>query len=220
MSNQNKKIDEIVKLLLHDDNIIGISLVGSFIKYNDYNDLDFLVVSTKKNVTINLIKDNFRLYDVGFNDDSIRVKNYMNKEIGFGLYDKKNMDDRLCNYLNGKNLDPIYKNWNIVGWLPECLLYDILNMQILFEKDMYMTNLKQLVSIYSPKMKSSIIRICDEKLDNLCSRKNKANKIEKKIIESEILSLKIRKAFAKNEMYFRGYKNIDNTLKEMGVKYE
>ena len=89
MSNQNKKIDEIVKLLLHDDNIIGISLVGSFIKYNDYNDLDFLVVSTKKNVTINLIKDNFRLYDVGFNDDSIRVKNYMNKEIGFGLYDKK-----------------------------------------------------------------------------------------------------------------------------------
>ena len=130
MSNQNKKIDEIVKLLLHDDNIIGISLVGSFIKYNDYNDLDFLVVSTKKNVTINLIKDNFRLYDVGFNDDSIRVKNYMNKEIGFGLYDKKNMDDRLCNYLNGKNLDPIYKNWNIVGWLPECLLYDILNTSV------------------------------------------------------------------------------------------
>ena len=132
MSNQNKKIDEIVKLLLHDDNIIGISLVGSFIKYNDYNDLDFLVVSTKKNVTINLIKDNFRLYDVGFNDDSIRVKNYMNKEIGFGLYDKKNMDDRLCNYLNGKNLDPIYKNWNIVGSLPVCFV-NVLSIDDCFE---------------------------------------------------------------------------------------
>ena len=209
------ELKKFVKVISQESTIIGIALVGSFKRNKNYNDIDFLVVSKDITKTIDFIKNRYIDFEIYINDDSIRIKNYFDKEIGLGIYDEKFLNNRITDFLNGCNIDPIYKNWNIVGWLPECLLFDIFNMEIMYEKNLYMSNLKQKIYNYPTKLKDSIILNCNTKIKNLSKRLNKSGKIEKKLIESEMLSLEIRKLFATKEMYFNGFKNIDNLLKEL-----
>ena len=114
-------------------------------------------------------------------------------------------------------MDPVYKNWNIVGWLPESLLYDLNKMIILYEKNDCMNAIKNRVKIYPEKLKKAIIDNCEIKINNLNIRIKKASGIELKIIKSEILALEIRKKFAIKEKYFNGYKNIDEKLRESEI---
>lgn len=193
----NDKLNQIVNILKRDKNIFGIGLVGSYVIGNNFNDIDFLVVTKNIKKSIVYLTKKFKLSEVYINDDSLRIKNYMEYEIGIGLDDKKQFDKKIFAIVNGINVEPVYKNWNIVGWLLECLLYDINNMKILYEKKQLFTKVQKKIELYPKKLKEAIIKECNIKLFNLNNRKNKAGDIERSIIESEIVSLKIRKQFCK-----------------------
>ena len=207
----NNEIDIIIKNIKDNKSIIGIAIVGSYQKEDNSNDVDFLVISNNIKETKTHINKVFKDYKRYYNDDSIRITDYLNCEISFGIYNDKNITKRINNYLNGKDLEPIYKNWNIVGWLPECLLYDLNKMTILYEKNQFLTKIKDKITNYPDKMQQAIIKICDDKINNLSNNRN-LGKLEKKITEGEILSLKIRKAFAIKKEYFNGYKRIDKKI--------
>ncbi len=212
----NNKIDIVIKKIKDNNSIIGIAIVGSYQKEDDYNDIDFLVVSNNIKETKTHINKVFKDYKKYYNDDSIRITDYLDCEISFGMYNDKNITKRINNYLNGKDLEPIYKNWNIVGWLPECLLYDLNRMTILYEKNQFLTKIKDKITNYPSKMQQAIVKICDDKINNL-SKHRKFGKLEKKITESEVLSLKIRRAFAMKKEYFNGYKRIDEKISDSKV---
>lgn len=67
-------------------------------------------------------------------------------EIGIGIYNLKKLNRQIKQYILGKNVEPIYKNWNIVDWLPECLLYDLNKMKILYDE--YITIEGEMESIF------------------------------------------------------------------------
>ncbi len=211
----NKRISEIVNMLIKCQHILGIALVGSYKKERKYNDIDFLIVCKQKQKVSNYILKEFEKFKTYLNDDSIKVVNYLECEISLAMYDYSELNKKISNYINGLELEPVYKNWNVVGWLPECLLYDLNNMYIIYEKNEIMTNIKKKIYTYPKKMQTSIIKLCEEKINILNGMSG--NKIEKQIINSELLALKIRKIFAIKGIYFRGYKRIDKTLKEMGI---
>lgn len=214
----NDKIESVVKILKKCDNIIGISLVGSFITMKkNPNDIDFLIISNNNSKAKKYIKKVFKKYNTYLNDDSVRISNYTNLEIGIGIYNYNKLNIQIMKYILGKNIDPIYKNWNIVGWLPESLLYDLSRMEILYDKYNCLNQIKIKIKDYPIKLKESIIDNCDIKINNLQKMLKSANKLELQILKSEILSLKIRKSFAEKEIYLSGFKNIDTKIIESGV---
>lgn len=213
----NNKIKSIINELKKCDTIVGISLVGSYVRAKNPNDIDFLIISINNAKTKKYIQKEFKKYNPYINDDSVRINNYINLEIGMGIYNLKKLNNQIKQYILGKNVDPIYKNWNIVGWLPECLLYDLNTMEVLYDEYHYLEQIKNKINNYPIKFKHSIIENCDIKINNLEKRKPKVKKLELQILESEILSLKIRKSFAENEIYFSGFKNIDEKLIESGI---
>lgn len=213
------KIDTIIKKIIKNSNIVGIAIVGSYQKEKKFNDIDFLVVCENIKIAKNHLNNIFKDYKIIYNDDCIRISGYLNCEISFGIYNKKNLMKRINNYINGKNLEPIYKNWNIVGWLPECLLNDLNEMSILYEEGEFLTKIKSIIYNYPEKMQKAIIKLCDEKINNL-KKSNNCGSIEKKIIDSEILSLRIRKAFAEKKKYLSGYKRIDQKICDIKVNFD
>lgn len=216
---KNKDIDIIVDKIKKSRSILGIAIVGSYNKEKEYNDIDFLILCRNIKVTKKYLTNIFKDYNIYFNDDSIKITDYLKCEISFGMYELKDLKKKINNYINGKKIEPIYKNWNIVGWLPECLLCDLSNMNILYERRKNLTKIKNNIIIYPKKLQDAIINLCDDKINNL--EKIKTNDIlENKIIDSELLSLRIRKNIALKGKYFKGYKRISKTLKEMEVNVD
>ena len=215
----NKKLQNqlytLVDFLKKDNNIYGICLVGSSVSNKEYSDIDILIIGKNCNKIIEHIVEKFKKYNTYFNDDSIRIHGYLTKELGIAIYDYSKLTNDISNYIEGNNIEPQYKNWTIVGWLPECLFYDLKNMIILYETDRKISRIKKMIDIYPQKLKKSILQTCNEKIKNLLKRIEKAEKIEHQIIEAEIMSLNIRKKFAESEIYFRGFKNIDKQIKEL-----
>lgn len=213
----DKKINLIIDKLKKCDEIVGIALVGSYVKTSKPNDIDFLVLSTNNMKVKRYIKKIFDDCKTYVNDDSVRIDNYIDLEVGIGIYNIKKLNKQIEDYMLGKNIDPIYKNWNVVGWLPECLLCDLRLMKILYDNNFYMKNIKDKIYKYPVKLKDAIIKNCDIKINNLENRLCKAENLECQILNSEILSLRIRKKFAEKEIYFSGFKNIDNKLIESEI---
>lgn len=214
-SRLNNQIQALSSALKNDKNIFGMCLVGSSVSNKEYCDIDLLVVGENKDKIIKNIIKKFSTYKAYLNDDSVRIDGYLEKEVGIAVYEYKDLLENLNKYMNGIDINPIYKNWNIVGWLPECLLYDLNNMIIVYENENKITEIKNRVSIYPKKLKISIINNCDDKLNNLSKRIGKAEEIEQQIIDAEIKALNVRKYFAEKEMYFKGFKNIDKQLEEL-----
>ena len=212
MENQLKTLFNILK---KNDNIYGICLVGSCISEREYSDIDILIIGKNHNKIIEDITKKFKKYNPVLNDDSIRIYKYLNKELSLAIYDYNQLINDIKKYLNGTDIDPQYKNWNIVGWLPECLFYDLKNMIIVYDKDEKIIKIKNMIMIYPQKLKLAIIESCNRKIENLSIRRNKSGKIEQQIIDAELMSLDIRKKFAEKEKYFRGFKNIDRQIEEM-----
>lgn len=210
----------LINILKKNKKIISILLVGSYSEHKHGNDIDLLLVTKSKKSTSKYLKKVFDNYETYINDDSYRVNGYFQAEIGIALYEANDLNSKINDYLNGNNIDPIYKNWNIVGWLPECLLCDLKRSKILYEKNNYITNIKEEIREYPKQLKKAIIDNCNKKIRNISNRLERANNLERKIIEAEIISLKIRKVFADREMYFSGYKNIDKTLYNISVHEE
>lgn len=205
----------LVDFLKKDNNIYGICLVGSSVSSKEYSDIDILIIGKNCNKIIEHIVEKFKKYNTYFNDDSIRIHGYLTKELGIAIYNYSKLTNDISNYIKGNNIEPQYKNWTIVGWLPECLFYDLKNMIILYETDRKISRIKKMIDIYPQKLKKSILEACNEKIKSLLKRIEKAEKIEHQIIEAEIMSLNIRKKFAESEIYFRGFKNIDKQIKEL-----
>lgn len=210
------QIQKLSNILKNDTNILGICLVGSSVKNEEYCDIDLLVIGKNNDKIVKNIVRKFEKYNAYLNDDSVRIKGYFDKEIGIAVYDYEKLLESINKYINGMEINPIYKNWNVVGWLPECLLYDLKNMIIFYQKGHKISEIQNSITIYPKKLKISIIKNCEEKIKNLSKQIKKAEKIERQIIDAEIKSLNIRKGFAEKELYFKGFKNIDKQIEELG----
>lgn len=212
LKNQLQTLSNILK---KNKNIYGVCVVGSSTMSEDYFDIDLLIIGKNKSKIIEYIVEEFKKYNPYINDDSVRVCGYLEKELGFAVYEYNQMLKDISKYINGIDIIPQYKNWNIVGWLPECLFYDLKNMIITYEQDRKMSKIRNMVATYPQKFKSAIIESCNDKIKNLSKRIGKAKEIEQQIIEAEIKSLSIRKKFAEKETYFKGFKNIDKQIEEL-----
>lgn len=211
----NDEIKRLIEYLKNKDGIMSISIVGSYIEQKEYNDIDFLITCNGNAKKMRqTIMNELKQYGAFITDDSVKFKNSSGKELSLAFYQHNKLLNNIKLYMNGKNLEPRVNEWALVGWFPEALLYDIKNMFLIYDSNSDMRNIKNKLNVYPFKMRKGMIEFIDKKLSNLSARLNNCDKTEYDLIQYEKKIWNIRREYALKEIYFRGFKNIDEKIKQ------
>ena len=81
----NKLVNKFKNILLKNNIDYPISIVGSAIKNNNYNDVDFLMVVDNIELAIERINEAFKNLVVTKSDDAIRIDNFSKKTFSIAL---------------------------------------------------------------------------------------------------------------------------------------
>lgn len=200
------KFEEILTFLINCKDINSIAIVGSSLEKPDASNTDVIILYEKnKNKILNKIEKIINNC-ASINEDVAQFTLENGKYLSFLIENKKKFKKRVQAIINGENGVPRICNWTIVGWLPESFIRDLSKMFIYKDKDCSLTNLKEELKSYPPKLKESIINFSNIKIANLNKIKKKIKtKLAKKICDAEIKIYTIRKQYAENDEYLNSF---------------
>lgn len=192
--------------------------VGSSVVKKDYNDLDFLIISHDKKKTISDLLDLFEDFDVKKIDDAIRVKNYLDKEISFAVYQTDYFNNLIYDYLIGSHVVCEHKTWTVGYWLIEGFVYDISKSNIIIDNH-NLKGLKQTLEKDHIYAKKQLLLECLEEI------KIKSNYLTKNIMQDDFLKMDILLASLRafsiiSKIPLRGFKNIKDIIQKLPQQYK
>ena len=218
--NLEQKINKITDLFRNEFTYESLIQVGSSVNRKEYNDIDFIVITSDYEFVVNKISDIFKNYIVTKVDDSIKITNYLDIELSFAISDKDHFFTLVENYNSGKHVVCEHKSWSIGYWLIEGFINDLRNSIILVDNH----NLSILKKIISKKAIYGESRILEECVEEIII-KNKMLETNSSCLESEIL---------RNDIYFailrafsilantplNGFKNIEDKIEDLPLEYK
>lgn len=206
---------EIIKQIKCSELVDNIAIVGSYVKNIDAVNIDVLLLHNNK--ISNIVKLLNNIFEIKGKKNEDVIQYFYEKKCYSFLIEKQDcFIKRVKDITNGKNYVPRNCNWTIAGWLPESFLLDLSTMDIVYEKENFLTNLKKELAVYPPKLKKAIIKFSKQKLENIKLIKCSSENIYiNQICDVEKMIYEIRKQYAENEVYLHSIKSV---LKEK--KYE
>lgn len=154
-------------------------------------------------------------------DDSVRFKISKNTG-GIAIYDSRTLIDQVTKWTNGENLGGQHRSWATGYWIPEAFLGDLATAESLFDpKDLY-SKIKSLLFPYPDALSKYLSDFCIEeialKLKMLKLFHEKDNTLEATICSYDIVTSMIRLAFAKSQVYFRGFRELSTQSRLLKAK--
>jgi aryl-alcohol dehydrogenase-like predicted oxidoreductase len=213
---KNQIIQKIVDIFytINDDFLLG--LVGSAVYSDNYQDLDFLLLTNN----IRFIKSNiyaiFENFSIKEVDDALKINDFHDVEISIAMYELNQTINRIDNFLSGKKENGEHRSWTLGYWVPEGLALDISRIQILKDSNGQLLSLKNKLQNYSIYARKKIISCCIEELEQKSILyNNKTNALERSIIKNDIILCLIRGHYAINREYLIGFKNLSNIIDKL-----
>lgn len=189
--------------------------VGSSAKCNEYNDIDFLVVTDNPEIVINAIKKCFAGYINSMIDDSIKIKNYFDVELSFAIYNHSKLFDIVNSYNSSTHIIAEHKSWTIGYWLIEGFISDLKNGIILLDYFDVATLQKEL--IVNPKQgENRILKSCLEEIQiKQTLLKSTHSIIEKNFLKQDVYLATLRAFSIINKTPLHGFKRIEKNVDKL-----
>jgi len=193
-------IDKIINSWKINLNIINILIVWSYVDSDNFNDIDFLITYTGSyNTFIESMSFLWKLYIL---DDSIRF-NYLWKEVSFVFKEEVEFNNYINKIHNWDINERINKEWAIWWYVPEILLYDLVNSKILLNKNNYLleliNKLKDFDNFNSSKIEKLLLNEIKIKLNYF---ELWLDNISNQICTSDLILSIIRFIYIRNKLYF------------------
>lgn len=214
-----EKISILKKIFIESFDNESLLQVGSSVLSNNYNDIDFLVISDNIDKTKENILKKFNNYQLFQIDDAIKIVDFFETDISFAIYDKKKLFDLIEKYNSGESINCEHKTWSIGYWLIEGFIKDLKNSNVI--SDNHELNLiKKVISKKSIYGEKKIINDCIEEisLKKEMLKKSKSN-IEIDCLKIDILFATLRALKIIDNSPMRGFKNIEKSILELSDEY-
>lgn len=215
--NFNKLVNKFKNILLKNNIDYPISIVGSAIKNNNYNDVDFLMIVDNVELAIEKINEAFKDFVVTKSDDAIRIDNFSKKTFSIALYEKKRIIQIINDFIEGKNLETTHRIWCLGYWIPESLIVNLKDMIIINDKNDFMIDLKNKLSKDSIYAKKAIVRECIEEIrikSELLSNIS-INSLEYSIYKNDIILSTVRAFSVVKGNFLMSFKKLELVIKDL-----
>ena len=215
--NFNKLVNNFKNILLKNNIDYPISIVGSAIKNNNYNDVDFLMVVDNIELVIERINEAFKNLVVTKSDDAIRIDNFSKKTFSIALYEEKRIIQIINDYIEGKNLETTHRIWCLGYWIPESLIINLKDMIILNDKNDFMIDLKNKLSKDSIYAKKAIVKECLEEIrvkSELLSNIS-INSMEYSFYKNDIILSTVRAFSIVKGNFLMSFKKLEQVIKNL-----
>jgi len=166
-----------------------------------------------------LLKDHWPNGNFFVCDDSIRFDLPIGTG-GIAICDSALLVRKIEEWVEGRNLDGKHRSWATGYWLPEALCGDLVTAEILRDTKATNEKIREILVPYPQSLSHSIIDLCaDEIRQKTGIAKRLFEKdclIEQKLCISDLTATMVRLAFAKNSIYLRGFRELNEQSKLLG----
>lgn len=189
--------------------------VGSSSRSDEYNDIDFLVITDNPETIINAIQQNFKNCLNSIIDDSIKIKDFFDVELSFAVYSYNKLLNIVNSYNSGAQIITEHKSWTIGYWLIEGFINDLKNGIILL--DCYdVKKIQMELSNNSERGEEKILKSCLEEIQiKQTLLKKTHSRIEKNFLKQDIYLATLRAFSIINKTPLHGFKRIEQNVEKI-----
>lgn len=212
-----KLLDNIKSHLLRNNINSPLALVGSSTKSKTYNDIDLLMIVDDIETTRKNILTAFKNYDISISDDAVRIDDFSDITISIALYDRKNVDRIINNYMCGKDSELTHRIWCLGYWIPESFIANLQNMKIINDVNNYFNVIKTKVDKNSIYARKKIVEEClnEIKIKYEAMRKISNKTLEYNLYKNDIILCIIRAMKIINGELLISFKRIDSLIEQL-----
>lgn len=219
MKNDIKTLKKLLGSCMKEENIDFLWLTGSLARGNTSDNIDIIAgVKILNQKLIEAISEKISLLKEVIEkpimlDDALRFKINNCTTINLGLYETTDIFRRLKNYIGGKFINGEKRPWAVNSWIPESFCADIKDSIALYDKKKFLLEAKKILDPYPDALANSIITLSRQEIEQKFKKLDSGILAEKILVFADLVSCITRMVFAKEHIYFLGYKNVLEQLK-------
>ena len=217
-----KVISKIITIIKKAELDIGLAIVGSVNREQEYDDLDILVITEDIVKTKESFKKIFLNYNLREIDDAIKLEDFFSKEVSFGIYQKSILDKVIFNFILGTEIQTVHKTWTIGYWCTEALIEDLRKMKILLDdKELFLEKMKSKVNKDLVYAKKRILEECLEEIEIKSKMLGKYEKsIEHSFLINDLILASVRAVFICEDKFIYGFSKLTKIIEKLSEPYK
>ncbi len=151
-------------------------------------------------------------------DDALIITADNGSACGVAYYEQKLFSTRIQAIAMGREVDPIVKPWSVGPWLPEAFAADLSQAHVLRSNPAVEKKVAHFTN-YPEGMRQGILQRCIEEITIKANRMGRTAETVKDLAftqtAADICMAGIRVAHARERVYFRGLRYVDETIPKL-----
>lgn len=205
-------------------NICFVALVGSISRGQPSDNIDFLVgvsvldANRVEEISSALLGIPALASPPLLFDDALQFSLISNEILSLGLYETQGLIEKTNQYSEGLALIGEKRPWAVSAWFPESFCADLVGAKVLYDSRKVVHGIQANLNPYPEMLAKAIMLLSCQEIECKSSKLATAGPLEAILIAADLISCLTRAIFAKNRIYFPGFKDVAANLAAMNCQ--